>query len=365
MKEGTHRKIVLALLGLTLLACGKTGQPPSAEHQANNEVLAIEQTNDQEARWFNEERQWKVEEKKILDDMMSRRRDSELPQTVNGTSAIGEKGSGEGASGASNDFLNKPRRIEVYATDVGPIPSVLSTMPMLEVCSAEACHPVILRRDIGTLTRNDEGQASLIGVAEMPVTRIERIRLHVQTGSGREETAELDEIALVRPLPLLKVAPGARVFIGLQTQSACSHASCVRLDSADAVWLLGHEGSQHSFYNPRTALDRNLGSGVQIHLPAGMVQGVRIVTTSVRKQKSIYPDVIFKIEGPVIKNGIVRIRPNINKDASRQGKDKLAQEDEMDRMVEVGAGGVRILNGNAIENGNGIDYSKKGLGDIR
>ena len=57
MKEGTHRKIVLALLGITLLACGKTGQPPSAEHQASNEVLAIEQTNDQEARWFNEERQ--------------------------------------------------------------------------------------------------------------------------------------------------------------------------------------------------------------------------------------------------------------------------------------------------------------------
>lgn len=263
-----------------------------------------------------------------------------------------------GPESATQKHLNRSFIVDVYAADVGGVPSDLSLIQQLQICRNDTCHPIALSASRQALKDNTQGEASLIGTATLPAipdieetSIIEINRITLRSGHrGQQGDAEMQSLALARPVRLFSILPGARIFIGLNAQTSCQGSTCLKLDSADTTLTPLHNDGQYLHYNPATGMDRTLPHGIRLQLPRHMTDGVQIIVTNVQTSPAHdYPDMSFAIHDTMKAKATVhmsRIRglPS-NGPAASTGHATTAMPDaKEERILEISGAG-RIVNG--------------------
>ena len=277
------------------------------------------------------------------------------PPTVIGSPPM-EAGSPESAT--QQQHLRHSFIVDIYAADVGGVPSDLSLIQQLQICHNDTCHPIALSASRQALKDNTQGEASLIGTATLPaipdieetsIIEINRITLRSEH-RGQQGGTEMQSLTLHRPVRLFSILPGARIFIGLNAQTSCQGSPCLKLDSADTTLTPLHNDGQYLHYNPATGMDRTLPHGIRLQLPRHMTDGVQIIVTNIQTSPAHdYPDMSFAIHDTMKAKAIVHMSrihglPS-NGPAASTGQATTAMPDaKEERILEISGAG-RIVNG--------------------
>lgn len=194
--------------------------------------------------------------------------------------------------------------VAVFGTAMGTQPVRAHLLSTLEVCSDDICLPVALTPFDGEMTHGADGEATLVGQAELPLPSVTTVRLGTGADDGGGLPTRWQSVALPVPLPLDARVRGVRLLLGLVPAGAPSseaQALPVRLHSADAGWLSWPErelpdtpvtdGTGPLFYNPVSGLRRALGLHAHAWLPPGATAGVRILQLRAYRGTGEWPDV--------------------------------------------------------------------------